>query len=120
LPENTRAELCRHLARLRTLREQIQAIEKERLQKLKADQGRKKGSNAMVQLIARVVGVGVESADKLVNEVFSRVRDREVERLGSCRTMGSLHFAMLSRLISRARAACGRSKPRRLSLRFQR
>jgi transposase len=78
LPENTRAELCRHLARLRTLREQIQAIENERLQKLKADQVTKKGSNAMVHLIARVVGIGVETADKLVNEVFSRqYRDRK-------------------------------------------
>jgi transposase len=72
LPENTRAELCRHLARLRTLREQIQAIEKERLQKLKADHGRKKGPHAMVHLIARVVGIGVDTADKLVNEVFWR------------------------------------------------
>jgi hypothetical protein len=35
LPENTRAELCRHLIRLRMVREQIRAIEKELLQKLK-------------------------------------------------------------------------------------
>jgi transposase len=78
LPENTRAELCRHLARLHIVREQIRAIEKERLQKLKADHGRKKGPNAMVHLIARVVGIGVETADMLVTEVLSRqFRDRK-------------------------------------------
>jgi hypothetical protein len=36
------------------------------------------GSNAMVHLLARVVGVGVETADMLVQEVFSRnLRDRK-------------------------------------------
>jgi transposase len=78
LPENTRAELLRYLARFRVTREQIRAIEKERLQKLQADHGRKKGPNAMVILIARVVGIGTETADMLVNEVFSRqFRDRK-------------------------------------------
>jgi transposase len=77
LPENTRAELCRHLVRLRMVREQIRAVEKARLQRLKAEHGRKKGPHAMVRLIARVVGIGVETADMLVNEVFSRrFRDR--------------------------------------------
>ena len=42
LPENTRAELYRHLARLSMVREQIRAIEKARLQKLKADRDGKK------------------------------------------------------------------------------
>jgi transposase len=78
LPENTRAELFRHLIRLRMVREQVRAIEKERLQKLKANYGTKKGPNAMVHLIARVVGIGVETADMLVNEVFARhFRDRK-------------------------------------------
>jgi transposase len=77
LPENTRAELCRHLVRLRMVRQQIRAVEKGRLQKLEAEHGRKKGPDAMVRLIARVVGIGVETADMLVNEVFSRqFRDR--------------------------------------------
>jgi transposase len=77
LPENTRAELFRHVARLRMVREQIRAIEKERLQKLEANHGGRKGPNAMVHLIARVVGIGVETADMLVAEVFSRhFRDR--------------------------------------------
>jgi transposase len=77
LPENTRAELGRHLVRLCIVREQIRAVEKGRLQKLKAEHAKRKGPHAMVRLIARVVGIGVETADMLVNEVFSRhFRDR--------------------------------------------
>jgi transposase len=77
LPDSTRAELYRHLARLRMVRDQIQAIEKARLHKLKTDPGRKESPHAMVRLIARVLGIGVETADMLVTEVFSRqFRDR--------------------------------------------
>jgi transposase len=76
LLENTRAELRRHLARLRVVREQIRAIEQSRLGKLATTPA--KGPHAMVRLIARVLGVGVETADMLVNEVFSRHwRDRK-------------------------------------------
>jgi transposase len=78
LPENTRAELCRHLARLRVVREQIRAIEQERLRKLSTAPAGEHGSHAMVRLIARVLGVGIETADMLVNEVLShRWRDRK-------------------------------------------
>jgi transposase len=78
LLENTRAELRRHLARLRVVREQIRAIEHERLRKFAAAPAGVKGPHAMVRLIARVVGVGVETADMLVNEVLSRhLRDRK-------------------------------------------
>ena len=78
LPENTRAELCRHLARLRVVREQIRAIEQERLRKLAATPAGEKGPHVMVRLIARLLGVGVETADMLVNEIFSRhLRDRK-------------------------------------------
>src|SRR5437667_4949401 len=77
LPENTRAELCRHLARLRVVREQIRAVEQERLRKLAAPAA-EYGPHAMVRLIARVLGVGIETADMLVNEVLSRHwRDRK-------------------------------------------
>src|SRR5262245_51996779 len=72
LQDNTRAELCRRLAGLRMVRDQIQAIEKARLQKLTADHGRKQSPHAMIRLIARVLGIGVETADMLVTEVFSR------------------------------------------------
>jgi transposase len=57
LPENTRAELCRHLARLRVVRDQIRAVEPERLRKLAAAPDAEHGSHAMVRLIARVLGV---------------------------------------------------------------
>jgi transposase len=78
LPENTRAELCRHLARLRVVREQIRAIEQERLRKLAAAPAGEKGPHVMVRLIARLLGVGVETADMLVNEILSRhLRDRK-------------------------------------------
>src|SRR5205823_1079007 len=79
LLENTRAELSRHLARLRVVREQIRAIEQERrLNKLATAPVEEKGPHAMVRLIARVFGVGVETADMLVNEVFARhLRDRK-------------------------------------------
>ena len=77
LPENTRAELRRHLVRLRVVREQIHAIEQERLRKLAAAPAGDKGPHAMVRLIGRVLGVGVETADMLVNEILSRpLRDR--------------------------------------------
>jgi transposase len=60
------------------VREQIRAIEKARLQKLEADRDRNKSPHAMVRLIARIVGIGVETADMLVSEVFSRqFRDRK-------------------------------------------
>jgi len=78
LPDNTRAELCRHLARLRVVREQIRAVEQERLRKLAAVPAAENGPHAMVRLIARVLGVGIETADMLVNEVLSRRwRDRK-------------------------------------------
>ena len=77
LPDTTRAELRRHLARLRVLREQIRAIEQERLRKLAAAPA-DQGPHAMIGLIARVLGVGVETADMLVNEVLSRhLRDHK-------------------------------------------
>ena len=78
LPENTLAELHRGMARLRLVREQIMAIEQERLGKLEAAASGENGPHAMVRLIASVIGVGVETADMLVNEILSRqLRDRK-------------------------------------------
>jgi len=78
LPENTRAELRRLLARLRVVREQIRTVEQERLRKLAVAPAAEKGSHAMVRLIARVLGIGIETADMLINEVLSRRwRDRK-------------------------------------------
>lgn len=75
LPPNTLDEIRRDLARLAVVREQIEAIERDRLARLQqAPQSR---SNAMVMLLARVVGVGLETADMLVHEILSRpLRDR--------------------------------------------
>ncbi|NGO56193.1 IS110 family transposase [Allomesorhizobium camelthorni] len=78
LPENTQAEFRRDMARLRLVREQIKAIEQERLRKLETAAAAEKGPHAMVRLIASVIGVGIETADMLVHEVLSRnLRDRK-------------------------------------------
>jgi transposase len=75
LPPNTLAEFRRDLARLALVREQIAAIEQARLQCLK--QAPQTGPQAMVRLLASIVGVGVETADMLVQEILSRnLRDR--------------------------------------------
>jgi transposase len=75
LPVNTLAEIKRDLARMAVVREQIAAIEKARVDHL--EQAPKTGPNAMVQLLARVIGIGIETADMLVREVLSRrLRDR--------------------------------------------
>src|SRR3954469_3691425 len=70
LPPNTLAEFRRDLARLALVREQIEAIEQARLQCLK--QAPQTGPHAMVRLLASIVGVGVETADMLVQEILSR------------------------------------------------
>jgi transposase len=75
LPPNTRAELHRDMARLHFVTEQIQQIEAARTERL--EQAGAEGPNAMVRLLAQVVGVGLETADMLVHEVLSRnLRDR--------------------------------------------
>ena len=76
LPAHTMAELQRELARLTLLREQIKAIETARLQRL-AQQTPSTGPQAMIRLLARIVGVGIETADMLVHEILTRkLRDR--------------------------------------------
>src|SRR4051794_559669 len=76
LPPNTRAELHRDMARLHVVTEQIQQIEAARGERLE-QQADAEGPNAMVRLLAQVVGVGLETADMLVHEVLSRnLRDR--------------------------------------------
>jgi transposase len=75
LPPNTIAEMRRDMARLRFVRDQIKEIEEARLQRL--EQAPKERTHAMVRLLARVIGVGIETADMLVHEVLSRnMRDR--------------------------------------------
>lgn len=75
IPPNTLAELRRDLDRLRFVSEQIAVVEQTRLERLEA--APHDGPHAMVRLLARVIGVGVETADMLVHEVLSRhLRDR--------------------------------------------
>jgi transposase len=75
IPPNTLDEIRRDLARLAIIREQIKAIEQARLECL--EQAPKTGPHAMVRLLASITGVGVETADMLVQEVLWRnLRDR--------------------------------------------
>ena len=75
IPPNTLDEIRRDLARLAMVREQIDLIEQARL--VRIEQAPETGPNAMVRLLASIVGVGVETADMLVQEVLSRnLRDR--------------------------------------------
>ena len=82
LPPNTVAELRRAMARLRFIDEQIREIEAVRLERLA--QQPDKGGHPMVLLLARVIGIGIETADMLVQEVLSeKLRDRRaVARYG--------------------------------------
>jgi transposase len=82
IPPNTVAELRRDLERRRLVREQIRQIEDARLDRL--EQAPCDGPHAMVRLLGRVMGVGIETADMLVQEVLARhLRDRRaVARYG--------------------------------------
>src|SRR5512133_3606128 len=59
LPPNTLAELRRDMARLRLVRDQIRQVEEARLEALERQPAT--GRDAMLRLLARVVGVGVET-----------------------------------------------------------
>jgi transposase len=75
IPPNTLAELHRDMERKQLVAEQIRKIEKARLEQL--EQAPKTGPNLMVLLLARVIGIGIETADMLVKEILSRnLRDR--------------------------------------------
>ncbi len=84
LPENTRAEAKRSIARLTVVRDQIKEIEQERLRKLSTTSHVRERPNLMVSLLAQVIGISVETADMLVAEILSRpLRDRKaVARYG--------------------------------------
>src|SRR6201982_962322 len=75
VPPNALAELQRDIARLGLVIGQIKQLEEARRQRL--EEQAERGAHAMVRLLARVVGIGIETADMLVNEVLSRpMRDR--------------------------------------------
>jgi transposase len=64
LPPNILAELQRDMARLGFVVSQIREIEEARQKRL--EQEPETGPHAMVRQLARVVGVGIETADMLV------------------------------------------------------
>jgi transposase len=75
LPPNTQAELRRDMARLGFIVGQIKEIEEARQKGLATQPDQ--GPHAMVRLLARVIGIGIETADMLVHEILSRnLRDR--------------------------------------------
>lgn len=82
LPANTLAELNRDLARLQLVKEQIKAIEADRLRQLARAEA--EGHTTTVRSLKRVVGLGVETADVLGSEMFCRdLRNRRaVARYG--------------------------------------
>ena len=76
LPTNMSEELRRDMARLALVRDQIDTIEKTRVERI--ERAPDTEPNAMVRLLARVIGVGIETADMLVREILSRnLRDRK-------------------------------------------
>lgn len=82
VPPHTLAELRHEMARLRLLAEQIREIETARLERLERQPNQ--GAHPMIRLLARVGGLGIETADMLAHEAFSRsLRDpRAVARYG--------------------------------------
>jgi transposase len=76
LPPNAAAALRRHIEHFRFISEQIKTIEKTRLQRLRQNPTDK--FNAMVFLMVRIIGLGVETAEQLVHEILTRkLRDRK-------------------------------------------
>ena len=83
IPPNTLAELRRDMERRRLVSNQIRQIEEARLERL--EQAPSDGPHAMVRLLARVIGVGTETADMLVQEVLVAKHARPTGRSALCR-----------------------------------
>jgi transposase len=76
VPPNAVAALRRQMERFRVIKEQVKMIERTRLQRLQRDPAEK--FNAMVFLLVRIIGLGLETAEQLVHEILSRhLRDRK-------------------------------------------
>ena len=83
MPPHTLAELRRKMALLRLVAEQTREIETARLERPERHPNR--GAYPMIRLLAQVRGLGIETADMLAHEAFSRrLRDRRaVARYGA-------------------------------------
>jgi transposase len=76
LPPNTVCALRRNMERLHLIKEQIKAIEQAQLQSLQRDPTEK--MNAIIFLLVRIIGLGVETAQQLAHEIlFRNLRDRK-------------------------------------------
>ena len=76
LPANAVAALRRLMDRLRVIKEQVKAIEQTRLQRMQRNPADR--MNAMVFLLVRIIGMGVETAEQLVREMlFRNFHDRK-------------------------------------------
>jgi transposase len=76
LPANAVAALHRLMDRLRVIKEQVKAIEQTRLQRMQRNPADR--MNAMVFLLVRIIGMGVETAEQLVREMlFRNFHDRK-------------------------------------------
>jgi transposase len=82
VPPHTLAELHRCLERYGVIGAQIKAIERAREHRLKALPAQ--GTHPMILMLAKVLGLGIETADMLVHELLTRqLRDqRAVARYG--------------------------------------
>jgi transposase len=82
IPPNTLAELYHGLERLAMIRKHIKAIEEARVKRLREKPDY--GANPLVLMLAKIFGLGLETADLLVHEVLTRnLRDhRAVGRYG--------------------------------------
>ena len=75
IPPNLLCEMNNELARLAFIRAQMKATERARLERIK--EAPEAGTNPMVLTLAKVVGIGIETADMLAHEVLARgLRDR--------------------------------------------
>ena len=72
IPPNTLAERRRDVERRRLISDQIRLIDDARLERL--ERMPNEGPHAMVRLLARVIGVGIETADMLVQAVTYHAR----------------------------------------------
>lgn len=124
IPPNILAELKRDMERRLFIRKQIKEIETERIERL--NQTPDTEPNAMVRLLTRIVGVGIETADLLVHEVLLRpLRDRRaVGRYGGL-TGSPKRSGSMSRERGLARSGNGRVRRTMVQLawrflRFQR
>jgi transposase len=110
LPPNTLDEMRRDLDRLALVRAQIEAVEQARIERLQ--QAPELDCNTMVLLLARVVGLGIDTADTLVQEVFRRAFRDQRALAGYVGITGSPHHSGSKRR-ERGLARSGNARVRR-------